>query len=52
MRTVCAERDVDSVEFNGEANHVHLLIGYPATLAISALCTGLKAAPPTPCAMN
>jgi REP-associated tyrosine transposase len=36
MRGVCAELDVELVEFNGETDHVHLLVGYPPTLAISA----------------
>jgi putative transposase len=35
MRTVCAELDVESVEFNDETNHVHLLVAHPPTLAIS-----------------
>ncbi|ABK67962.1 hypothetical protein MAV101_07455 [Mycobacterium avium subsp. hominissuis 101] len=42
MRTVCAELDVELVEFNGEADHVHLLVAYPPTLAISALAQRLK----------
>ena len=37
MRAVCAELDAELVEFNGEADHVHLLIAYPPTLAISTL---------------
>lgn len=37
MRTVCTELDVESVEFNGEADHVHLLVAYPPELAISTL---------------
>ncbi len=37
MRTVCAELNADLVEFNGEADHVHLLVAYPPTLAISVL---------------
>ncbi|MGH3970225.1 MAG: IS200/IS605 family transposase [Mycobacterium sp.] len=37
MRTVCTEFDVELVEFNGEADHVHLLVAYPPTLAISTL---------------
>ena len=32
MRAVCAELDAELVEFNGEADHVHLLIAYPPTL--------------------
>jgi putative transposase len=42
MRAVCAELDVELVEFNGEADHVHLLVAYPPTLAISALVQRLK----------
>jgi putative transposase len=34
-RAACAELDVELVEFNGEADHVHLLVTYPPTLAIS-----------------
>jgi putative transposase len=30
------------VEFNGEADHVHLLLAYPPTLAISVLVQRLK----------
>jgi putative transposase len=39
MRTACAELDV---EFNGEADHVHLLVAYPPALAISVLAQRLK----------
>jgi REP-associated tyrosine transposase len=42
MRGVCAELDVELVEFNGETDHVHLLVGYPPTLAISVLAQRLK----------
>ena len=42
MRAVCAERDVELVEFNGEPDHVHLLLAYPPTLAISVLAQRLK----------
>ena len=52
MRTVCAELDVELVEFNGEADHVHLLVAYPPTLAISTWCSGSKAARLTRCAAN
>ncbi|GLB86134.1 hypothetical protein SRL2020226_55340 [Mycobacterium kiyosense] len=34
MRAVCAELDAELVEFNGEPDHVHLLVAYPPTLAI------------------
>lgn len=42
MRQVCAELDVELVEFNGEADHVHLLVAYPPTLPISVLVQRLK----------
>jgi putative transposase len=42
MHAVFAEPDVELVEFNGEADHVHLLVAYPPTLAISALVQRLK----------
>ena len=42
MRGVCAELDVELVEFNGETDHVHLLVAYPPTLAISVLVQRLK----------
>jgi Transposase IS200 like len=37
MRTVCAELDVDLIEFNGEADHMPVLVADPPTLAISTL---------------
>jgi putative transposase len=42
MRTACADLDVELVEFNGEADHVHLLVAYPPALAISVLAQRLK----------
>jgi putative transposase len=42
MRAVCADLDVELVEFNGETDHVHLLVAYPPTLAISVLVQRLK----------
>jgi putative transposase len=36
------ELDTDLAEFNGEADHVHLLVAYPPTLAISTLVQRLK----------
>ena len=43
LHAVCAELEVELVEFNGEADHVHLLVAYPPTLAISVLAQRLKA---------
>lgn len=42
MRSVCVELDDELVEFNGEADHVHLLVAYPPALAISVLAQRLK----------
>jgi putative transposase len=42
MREVCDDLGAELVEFNGEANHVHLLVAYPPTLAISTLVQRLK----------
>ncbi len=52
MRGVCAELDVELVEFNGEADHVHLLVAYPPTLAISILVQRLKGRTAYACAAN
>ena len=42
MPTACAKLDAELVEFNGEANHLHLLVAYPPTFAISTLVQRLK----------
>jgi putative transposase len=42
MRSVCSELDAESVEFNGEADHVHLLVAYPPAVAIATLVRRLK----------
>jgi putative transposase len=42
MRSVCADLNAELVEFNGEADHVHLLVAYPPTLAISVFAQRLK----------
>ena len=42
MRTVCANLGAELVEFNGEADHVHLPVSYPPTLAISLVAQQLK----------
>lgn len=42
MDGVCADLDAELVEFNGEADHVHLLVAYPPTVAISQLVQRLK----------
>jgi putative transposase len=42
MQMVCSELDVELVEFNGEADHLHLLVAYPPTFAVSTLAKRLK----------
>lgn len=39
---VCLEQAVQLVDFDGEADHVHLLLNYPPRLAISSLVKQLK----------
>nr|WP_232065526.1 transposase [Mycobacterium shinjukuense] len=45
---MCAELDIELVEFNREADHVPMLVAYPPTRAISTLVKRSKAARPTP----
>jgi putative transposase len=42
MRDVCAGFDVELREFNGETDHVHLLVHYPPKVALSKLINSLK----------
>ncbi|WP_395292292.1 IS200/IS605 family transposase [Kitasatospora hibisci] len=42
MRDVCADFEVELVEFNGENNHVHLLVNFPPKVALSKLVNSLK----------
>ncbi|RDI32919.1 IS200/IS605 family transposase [Lentzea flaviverrucosa] len=42
MRAVCADFEAEPNEFNGETNHVHLLVNMPAKVAISKLVNSLK----------
>lgn len=42
MRNVCRDFEATLVEFNGEHDHVHLLIEYPPKVAISKLVNSLK----------
>lgn len=42
MAVVCADFDCELVEFNGEDDHVHLLITYPPTVQLSRLVNSLK----------
>ncbi|MEO3787271.1 IS200/IS605 family transposase [Actinocorallia sp. B10E7] len=43
MRDVCAQLGGELREFNGEDDHVHLLVHYPPKLPVSALVNRLKA---------
>ena len=38
----CASRDGDLIEFNGEADHVHVLLSLPPHIAISEFVNALK----------
>ena len=42
MREVCTGMGAQLREFNGEEDHVHLLVHYPPKLAISTLVNSLK----------
>ena len=42
MRDLCTEMDCELREFNGENDHVHLLVHYPPKLAVSVLVGRLK----------
>ena len=39
---VCADFEAELVEFDGEHDHVHLLVNYPPKIAVSALVNSLK----------
>jgi len=42
MREVCADFGAELREFNGEDDHVHLLVHYPPKIALSKLVNSLK----------
>ncbi|GIB16329.1 IS200/IS605 family transposase [Vibrio cholerae] len=42
MNKVYADFEAEIVEFNGEQDHVHLLVNYPPKVAISKLVNSLK----------
>ncbi|MEO3886830.1 IS200/IS605 family transposase [Nonomuraea sp. B5E05] len=42
MRAVCADFETELREFNGEDNHVHLLVTFPPKVALSKLVNSLK----------
>lgn len=41
---VCLDFEAELIEFNGEDDHVHLLVNYPPKIAISSLVNSLKGA--------
>lgn len=41
---VCSDFEAELVEFNGEDDHVHLLVNYPPKVPISGLVNSLKGA--------
>ncbi|WP_330301726.1 MULTISPECIES: IS200/IS605 family transposase [unclassified Streptomyces] len=42
MRSVCADFGCELVEFNGEDNHVHLLVNFPPKVAVTKLVNSFK----------
>lgn len=42
MRKVCADFGCELAEFNGEEDHVHLLVRFPVTVQLSKLINSLK----------
>ncbi len=40
--SVCADLETELVEFDGEDDHVHLLVNYPPKVAVSKLVNSLK----------
>ncbi len=43
--SVCRDFGAERVAFDGEDDHVHLLVNYPPKVAVSALVNSLKASP-------
>lgn len=50
MREVCVSFETELREFNGEADHVHLLVHYPPKVALSKLINSLKGVSSATCA--
>lgn len=42
FQSVCKDFEAELIEFEGEKDHVHLLIHYPPKVAISTLVNSLK----------
>jgi hypothetical protein len=49
MRADCEDFGCKLVEFNGETEHIHLLVNLPPTVALSRLVNSLKASRPGGC---
>ncbi|MCW3815920.1 IS200/IS605 family transposase [Micromonospora sp. DR5-3] len=41
-RQVCEQFECELLEFDGDVNHVHLLVGFPPNLALSKVANSLK----------
>ncbi len=42
FRSVCTDFETKLIEFNGEADHIHLLVSFPPKVAVSKLVNSLK----------
>ena len=42
MRSVCTDFEAELAEFNGETDHVHLLVNFPPKVAVARLVNSLK----------
>lgn len=42
FKNICSDFEAELIEFNGEADHVHLLVNYPPKMSISKLVNSLK----------
>lgn len=42
FKSVCTDFEAELVEFDGEDDHVHLLVNYPPKVAVSVLVNSLK----------
>jgi putative transposase len=42
FQSVCEDFQAELVEFNGEDDHVHLLVSYPPKVSVSSLVNSLK----------
>lgn len=42
MREVCIQFESEIAEFNGEQDHIHILVNYPPKVSLSKLINSLK----------